>query len=117
MRHYNVPKLSYNLLRVSKATKSGKSCVFTNSGCQNIDDKRIVATGTKAGNIHHLNCIENQKAAHTATSRSTSNTREKVWHFCHLRAKDLMKLLLISKIRWKKSLNYWKLYTVMFVAR
>ena len=54
-----------------------------------LDDKKIVATGTKIGNIHYLNCIENQKAAHAVIICSGNNTKEGIWHrrFCHLGAK------------------------------
>ena len=102
-----VPKLSNNPLNVSKATKSGKSCVFTDSGCQIIDDKRIVTTSTKVGNIYHLKCIKKQKAAHTATSCLTMNTREQVWHrrFCPFGTKNLLKL---SKEQQVAELDYNK---------
>ena len=47
-----VPKLSYNLLSVSKATRSGKSFTFTESCCHLLDEKRNgVATGSKVGNM------------------------------------------------------------------
>ena len=48
-----VPKLSYNLLSVSKATRSGKSFTFTESCCNLLDEKRnVVATGSKVGNMY-----------------------------------------------------------------
>lgn len=91
-----VPKLSYNLLSVSRATKSGKTCIFTESSCQLLDDKqKVVATGSKIGNIYYLNCSEVHEAAHAATICLGSNTKEEIWHrhFGHLGAKNLQKLV------------------------
>ena len=53
MKHY-VTKQSYNLLSMSRATRSGKSFTFTESCCQLLDEKqRIVATGSKVRNMYH----------------------------------------------------------------
>ena len=47
-----IPKLSYNLLSVSKATRSGKSFTFTESCCHLLGEKRnVVATSSKVGNV------------------------------------------------------------------
>ena len=83
-----VPKLSYNLLSVSKATRSGKLFTFTESCCHLLDEKRnIVATGSKVGNMYYLNCIDEQGTIHAATICLSGDTKEEIWHqrFGHLR--------------------------------
>ena len=90
-----VPKLSYNLLGVSKATRSGKSFTFTESCCHLLDEKRnVVATGSEVGNMYYLNCIDEQGTTHTATICSSGDTKEEIWHRCfgHLGMKNLQKL-------------------------
>ena len=90
-----VPKLSYNLLSVSKVTRSGKLFTFTESCCHLLDEKRnIVATGSKVGNMYYLNCIDEQGTTHAATICSSGDTKEEIWHqrFGHLRMKNLQKL-------------------------
>ena len=90
-----VPKLSYNLLRVSKATRSGKSFTFTESCCHLLDEKRnVVAIGSKVGNMYYLNYIDEQGTTHAATICSSGDTKEEIWHrhFGHLGMKNLLKL-------------------------
>ena len=90
-----VPKLSYNLLSVSKATTSGKSFTFTESCCHLLDEKRnVVVTGSKVGNMYYLNCIDEQGSTHAATICLSGDTKEVIWHqhFSHLGMKNLQKL-------------------------
>ena len=90
-----VPKLSYNLLSVSKVTRSGKSFTFTESCCHLLDEKRnVVATGSKVGNMYYLNCIDELGTTHEATICSSGETKEEIWHrrFGHLGLKNLQKL-------------------------
>ena len=57
-----VSKLSYNLLSVSKATRSGKSFTFTESCCHLLDEKRnVVATGSKVGNVYYWTVLMNRE--------------------------------------------------------
>ena len=89
-----VPKLSYNLLSVSKATRAGKSFTFTESCCHLLDEKRnVVARGSKVGNMYSLNCIDEQGITHAATICSSGDTKEEIWHrrFGHLGMKNLQK--------------------------
>ncbi|GAB1600790.1 hypothetical protein Ahia01_000357100 [Argonauta hians] len=91
-----VPKLSYNLLSVSKATKSGKTCIFSDSNCQILDNKqKVVATGSKIGNLYYLNCCEVNESTHAANSCLDGNSKEEIWHrrFGHLGEKNLQKLV------------------------
>ena len=74
-----VPKLSYYLLSVSKATRSGKSFTFTESCCHLLDEKwKVVATGSKVGNMYYLNCIDEQGTTHAATICSSGDTKEEI---------------------------------------
>ena len=74
-----VPKLSYDLLSVSRATRSGKSFTFTESSWQLLDEKkRIVITGSKVGNKYYLNGIEGQEAAHAATKCSSGDMKKEI---------------------------------------
>ena len=76
-----VPKLSYYLLSVSKATRLRKSFTFTESCCHLLDEKRnVVATGSKVGNIYYLNCIDEQGTTHAATICPSGDTKEEIWH-------------------------------------
>ena len=49
-----VPKLSYNLLSVSKAAEAGNITKFTKSGCDILNKGRVIAFATRAGNLYHL---------------------------------------------------------------
>ena len=49
-----VPELTYNLLSISRVTKLGKRVEFYRSYCNIIDNKeRIIATGTKRGDLYY----------------------------------------------------------------
>ena len=75
-----VPKLSYNLLSVSKATDAGKTVKFSEAGCQIVDVKQeLVAVATKEGSLYCLDCRMNPQQANAAEVRS-EETREDVWH-------------------------------------
>ena len=58
-----VPDLSYNLLSVSKAAKSGKVIEFHADGCNIINkNSKIIAAATKIGDLYFLNCINDDTA-------------------------------------------------------
>lgn len=89
-----VPKLSYNLLSVSKATDAGKTVKFSEAGCQIVDVKQeLVAVATKEGSLYCLDCRMNPQQANAAEVRS-EETREDVWHrrYGHLGVRNLQKL-------------------------
>lgn len=53
-----VPKLSYNLLSVSKMSERKKTTIFTGQSCKIQDkQKKIVATGKRVGNLYRLNTV------------------------------------------------------------
>lgn len=50
-----VPKLSYNLFSVSKASEAGKTAKFDNSGCEILNKgKKVVAFATRVENLYYL---------------------------------------------------------------
>ena len=50
-----VPKLSYNLLSVSKATEAGKTTKFSEAGCQILDvNGKLSAEGSRVGSLYYL---------------------------------------------------------------
>ena len=80
-----VPELAYNLLSISKVTKLGKRVDFYKSHCNIIDDnERIIATGTKRGDLYYL-CCRQIHQAHMSDARLTVS-KEYIWHqrFGHL---------------------------------
>ena len=89
-----VPKLSYNLLSVSKVTESGKTISFSNDGSQITGkNQKLIATAAKIGNLYHLNCHTSSHNINAAEDRN-QETKENVWHqrFGHLGARYLQKL-------------------------
>jgi len=52
-----VPKLSYNLLSVSKAAEAGKMAEFNKAGCQILNaNKKLIAATTRVGSLYCLDC-------------------------------------------------------------
>ena len=52
-----VPKLSNNLLSVSKATKAGKRVEFNSTDCQIVNKEgKVVAVGIRKGSFYYLSC-------------------------------------------------------------
>ena len=89
-----VPKLSYNLLSVSKISDAGKTTRFGETSCQILyDNKKLFAVATRVGDLYYLNCRPRFQKSHTVTDKSPE-TKEDVWHrrFGHLGARNLQKL-------------------------
>ena len=89
-----VPKLSYNLLSVSKMSDAKKFTRFGEANCQVLDEnKKLIAVATRLGDLYYLNYRSDSQRTHTAAERFPE-TKEDVWHrqFGHLGAKNLEKL-------------------------
>ena len=89
-----VPKLSYNLLSVSKATELGKTTRFGEASCQILDaNRKLIAVATRIGDLYYLNCRTDHQQFNTAESKSWE-TKEDIWHrhFGHLGVRNLQKL-------------------------
>lgn len=87
-----VPKLSYSLLSVSKASNAGKTTVFDRSGCQILNEqKKVIAFATRVGNLYNLeHCKPKTQLANTANKAN----KEKLWHrrYGHLGEQNLQKI-------------------------
>jgi len=87
-----VPKLSYNLLSVSKAAETGKMAEFNKAGCQILDaNKKLIAAATRVGSLYCLDC---QSKPCTTRRVNAAEVKENVWHrrFGHLGVRNLQKL-------------------------
>ena len=85
-----VPKLSYSLLSVSKASEVGKTTKFNKSGCQILNkEKKIVASATRVGNLYYLKYHRKEQNLNVA-EKST----EMLWHrrYGHLGEQNLKSL-------------------------
>jgi hypothetical protein len=84
-----VPKLSYNLLSVSKASEAGKMTKFNSSGCKIVNrHKKVVAFATRMGNLYYLEfCRKPQQL-------NEKKSKERLWHrrYGHLGEQSLKKL-------------------------
>ena len=82
-----VPKLSYSLLSVSKASESGKTTKFTKTGCEILNkDNKVIAFATTVGSLYYLEFCRKPQL-NVAES-------ERLWHrrYGHLGEKSLQKL-------------------------
>ena len=89
-----VPKLSYNLLSVSRTSDAGKTARFGETSCQILDaNRKLVAVATRVGDLYYLSCRQGSQKCHTAVDKGTE-TREDVWHrrYGHLGTRNLQKL-------------------------
>ena len=83
-----VPKLSYSLLSVSKATESGKTTKFDETGCQILGkNDRVIAAATRVGSLYYLDCQAKQQV-------NAAQCKEVLWHrrYGHLGTQSLQKL-------------------------
>ena len=81
-----VPKLSYSLLSVSKASEAGKTTRYNKSGCEIL---KVVAFATRVGNLYYLeHCSKNQKL------NVTEESKERLWHrrYGHIGEQNLKNL-------------------------
>ena len=74
-----VPDLSFNLLSVSRSTKVGKLFEFSKETCtvKNNKSGEVVATGTKIGNLYHLDTMDIHEAHSCLSASHTSIQEEK----------------------------------------
>ena len=89
-----VPKLSYNLLSVSKAPDAGKTTKCNESSCQILDDNvKPIAAATRVERLYYLECRTNCQQINTVENQS-QDSKEQVWHwrFGQLGARNLKKL-------------------------
>ena len=85
-----VPKLSFNLISVSRASELGKTTKFTKTGCEILNKKgEVIAFATRAGNLYYLEFCRKSRA-----NVVQSESKERLWHrrYGHLGEKSLQKL-------------------------
>ena len=71
-----VPKLSYSLLSVSKASEAGKTTKFDKCGCKIFNqEKKVIAVATKHGNLYYLEHCRKAQSVNT-----TEKSNEMLWH-------------------------------------
>ena len=88
-----IPKLSYNLLSVSRAVEAGKVVKFTTKGCEFLNkENRCVAFAAKRGSLYHL---EYDKKSQQHANTVTMDGQERLWHrrYGHLNEQSLRKLV------------------------
>ena len=86
-----VPKLSYNLLSVSKVTDLGKTTDFNEKGCKIYTAKgKLIAEGSKIGSLYYYNYLPCNMKVNVANRK----TKENIWHcrFGHLGMQNLQRL-------------------------
>ena len=90
-----VPKLSYNLLSESKASKARKTTKFDKCGCKILNQqKKVIAVATKHGNLFYLeHCRKGQSV------NVTKMSNEMLWHqrYGHV-GEQTLKSLVNSKL-------------------
>ena len=86
-----VPKLSYNLLSVTKVSEHGKIIRFDDAGCQILNKyDKCIAVATKLGNLYYLQCKELEKIQLSVVEKES---KERLWHrYGHLGEQNLRKL-------------------------
>jgi hypothetical protein len=85
-----VPKLSYSLLSVSKASEAGKATKFSKSECEILNENhRVIAFATRVGSLYFLELCRNPQV-----NVVEKDNKERLWHrrFGHLGEKNLRKL-------------------------
>ena len=89
-----VPKLSYYLLSVTKASESGKVIKFDDTGCQIVNkNDKVIAVATKVGSLYYLKCKELEHNQQLSVVEREG--KERLWHcrYGHLGEKNLKKLV------------------------
>ena len=88
-----VPKLTYNLLSVSKMTDAEKHITFSDDECFVYNEnEELLAVATKTGSLYHLICYQSLQEEINAVRKHES--KENRWHrrFGHLGEKYLREL-------------------------
>ena len=90
-----VPSLSYNLVSVSKATKSGKTVTFDEDGCHILDEsQKLIANAKRVGNLYYLSYVDSGHHANPTVESSSVASKEVTWHkrYGHLGVQNVQKL-------------------------
>lgn len=74
-----MPDLSHSQLSMSKAAKAGKVVKCTETGCEILDSKRVIAVAIRVGCLYHLSCQSHHEQANAAVNKS-KESKEDTWH-------------------------------------
>ena len=86
-----VPKLSYSLLSVSKASEAGKITKFDSFGCEIINNNgKVIAFATRVGNLYCLEVCRKTESINLAVK-----SKEVLWHrrYGHIGEQKLQKMV------------------------
>ena len=86
-----VPKLSYNLLSVSKASEAGKTIKFNDSGCEILNgENKVIGCATRVGSLYYLELRQGSQQLYVAEEEN----KERLWHrrYGHLSKQGLQRL-------------------------
>ena len=83
-----VPKLTYNLLSVSKVAKKGIKVIFNERGCVIKDqNQKLITVADKLGSLYYIRHVEPKDHVYTVVRKENDPvSREELWHrrFGHL---------------------------------
>ena len=82
-----IPKLSYSLLSVSKASSAGKTTKFDKKGREIVNEqKKVIAFATRVGNLYYLEYCKKPQTLNVA-----EKCKERLWHrrFGHIGERKL----------------------------
>ena len=97
-----VPKLSYSLLSVSKASTAGKTTKFDTTGCEIINEQgKVIGFAMRVGNLYHLEHCRKTQGSNVTEKKN----KEKLWHrrYGHLGEQKLQQ---IAKKNLVNQFNY-----------
>ena len=70
-----VPKLSYSLLSVSKATESGRTTKFDETSCQILGkNHKVITAATCVSSLYYLDCQVKQQVGTQSPETSSRQT-------------------------------------------
>ena len=77
-----MPKLSYDLLSVSKAIEAGKRVEFHSTDCHIVDQEgNVFAVGIRKGNLYYPSCQQKRmEQAHMSDAQLNGRSKEFIWH-------------------------------------
>lgn len=75
-----VPKVSYNLFSVSKATGARRVTTFDKRDCQVLEaNRKLIATGGRVGNLYYLDCQIVSKSMQLGTKAKGQRTTSGIY--------------------------------------
>ncbi len=99
-----VPKLSYSLLSVSKASNARKTTVFDRSGCNILNEqKKVIAFATRVGNLNIVDQRLNLQTQQTRSTRKNCGIGDMVGHLGEQNLQRIAREKLAEKFNYDPS--------------